>query len=92
MIFATVISNILFLVIRSVERTKLEFSFGTEIDEESDFISTIETQFFVNLFSIVLVPVMEVFLTEKLYFTYRKAELTRQMQHMLTYQYIILGI
>ena len=92
MIFATVESNIIFLFIRSLERTKLEFSFGTEIDEEQDFVSTIETQFFVNLFSIVIVPLMEVVLAQKLYFEHRQIELTEKTNHMLNFQYIILGI
>ena len=36
MIFATVLSNILFLFFRSLERTKLEFTFGLEVDEQAD--------------------------------------------------------
>ena len=60
MIFGTITSNIIFLLLRSCERSKLEYNFTNEIDEEADFVSTIENQFLVNLFSIVWIPLVQI--------------------------------
>ena len=75
LIFATVSANILFLFIRSLERNKLLLEIGSFHDEEADYISTIETQFNVNLFAIVLAPALIIAGTQYIYFPHRHTEM-----------------
>ena len=51
MIIAQVLTNMLFVLIRTLERTKVSVQFGSNDDELSDFVSTVEIQLIMNIFS-----------------------------------------
>ena len=78
MIFGTVLSNMTFLIVRSVERNKLAMDIGTSADVHADFLSAFEIQFLVNIWSISMVPIMILAGTQYVYLPHREAELGQE--------------
>ena len=86
LIFGTILSNLTFLFIRSIERNKLAVDVGTNEDVYADYLSSFEVQFIVNIFSIAMVPSMILAGTQYVYLPHREAELSQEEQDATRFQ------